>query len=117
MKLSEEQLQIQVAEFLDLALVNAVWWHTPNGGKRSKAVAGKMKAAGQKAGIPDILILHEGSLHAIELKVPGNYLSSAQKAMKDRLEVHGLTNFEICRSLDEVQATLMAFGIPARRIT
>lgn len=47
---------------------------TPNGGKRSKATAGKMKAEGQKKGYPDMsLDMARGIYHGmrIELKAPG----------------------------------------------
>lgn len=46
-------------------------YHIPNGGLRSKATAGKMKAAGQKSGVPDLhLPVPKGKYHGlyIELK-------------------------------------------------
>lgn len=47
---------------------------TPNGGKRTKATAGKMKAEGQKKGYPDMsLDMPRGIYHGLrlELKEPG----------------------------------------------
>lgn len=71
----EEQEQIALAQFLDLYLPPYSWCHVPNGGMRHKATAGKLKAQGVKAGVPDVLIfthfwfeLHEYSGLAIELK-------------------------------------------------
>ncbi len=110
---SEEVLQEIVAAWLDLWGV--LWWHTPNGGKRHKAVAAKMKRAGQKAGVPDVMIFEQwhrprtengGQPYhfglAIELKVKGNYPTKTQKAMMADLEARGW-RVAVCRSLDEVK--------------
>lgn len=51
---SEEAEQRALAQWLDLHRI--LWCHVPNGGQRSKAVAGKLKAAGVKAGVPDCLV-------------------------------------------------------------
>jgi hypothetical protein len=51
----------------------ALLFHVPNGGRRSKATAGKLKAEGVKAGVPDyVLPVPRGQFHGlfIELKVP-----------------------------------------------
>jgi hypothetical protein len=51
----------------------AVMYAIPNGGLRSKAAAGKLKAEGVKAGVPDICLplqtMRDGALY-IELKAP-----------------------------------------------
>ena len=51
---SEEHEQRALALWLDWHKI--LWCHVPNGGERSKAVAGKLKAAGVKAGVPDVLV-------------------------------------------------------------
>jgi hypothetical protein len=53
---TEEAEQIAFAQYLDLYF-HGEWFHVPNGGKRSKAVAGKLKAQGVKRGVPDNFIL------------------------------------------------------------
>ena len=101
---AEEQLQRAVAQYLDLVLPkDAVWFHVPNGGGRSKAEAGAFKAIGVKAGVPDIYILHRGRSLFIELKLPGRSLSWAQLQMSDRLADAG-AKFGLARSLDDVIA-------------
>lgn len=64
---------------LELALLH----HIPNGGARSKATAGRLKAEGVKAGIPDICLPVPkngyGALY-IELKVPENKALGVRKA-------------------------------------
>jgi len=122
--LTEEQLQELVAAWLDLCGVQ--WCHVPNGGKRHKAVARKMKLAGQKAGVPDVLIFEpwestafvpgvggvdrvttDGMGLAVELKVntragKKTYPRPEQRAWLDALERRGW-RVAVCRSLKEVQ--------------
>lgn len=119
-------MQEMVAAFLDLWQVQ--WFHYPAGGKRHKAVARKMKLAGQKAGVPDVLVFEpwsemayymlggrrfasDKSRHgvglAIELKVntragKKTYPRPGQRAWLDALERRGW-KVVVCRSLAEVQ--------------
>lgn len=60
LKLTEEQLQRSLVTWFSLRYPASARWlhHSPNGGMRSKATAGKLKAAGTKAGFPD-LVLYE----------------------------------------------------------
>jgi hypothetical protein len=112
----EEQLQRQVAAFLDVALPeDAVWWHTPNQrGTRSLAENKILKGLGVRKGIPDVLIYWQRQLYCIELKAPGKYFSTAQKAMRPRLVEAGARYVSEKRSLDEVITALRAYGIPLR---
>lgn len=55
--------------------------HVPNGGKRSKGEAGKMKAMGVKKGVPDLLLPLPSGIYsglAAELKAPGGKTSPEQ---------------------------------------
>lgn len=110
----EEKIQRDVAKFLDAALpTDAVWWHTPNGGGRSKAEAGALKAQGVKPGVPDVVVFWRGKLICIELKAPGGYPSPAQKLMRDRLQAAGAEWF-LARSLEAVQFALLGQDVPLR---
>jgi hypothetical protein len=56
--------------------------HIPNGGLRGKAAAGKLKAEGTKAGVPDYFLPHpRGGYHGlyIELKAPGGRPTPEQR--------------------------------------
>jgi hypothetical protein len=63
-----------------------VFWHTPNGaflgGKRNRrgaSIQGAiMKKNGVRAGVSDVLILHDQKFFALELKAPGGRASAAQ---------------------------------------
>lgn len=82
--ITEEAEQRSVAQYLDL--LGLIWFHPPNGGHRNKVSAAKMKAQGQKPGVPDIIILSPPPVNpnakgvAIELKrVKGGTLTPEQK--------------------------------------
>lgn len=90
----------------------------PNGGARSKATAGRLKAEGVVAGVSDLILLvpqwfttwrgQEGCLDAglcIEMKKKGGYQSPEQKAWQAKVEKFGY-KYVVCRSLDEFIATI-----------
>lgn len=86
----------------------------PNGGARSKATAGKLKAEGVVAGVADLILLvprcfkahdDEGwynTVHAlcIEMKTPVGHQSPEQKEWQRLIEEHGY-KYAVVRSLDE----------------
>jgi len=64
----------------------------PNGGKRSKAVAGKMKASGVKSGVLDLnLPVRRGLFTSlwIEMKYGKNTMTDKQKEFKQFVEEQG----------------------------
>lgn len=72
------------ARMPELAMLFAI----PNGGQRHPAVAAKLRAEGQRAGVPDIcLAAARGEYHAlwIELKAPGGTVKAHQQAWIDAL--------------------------------
>jgi len=98
---SEDNFQISAARFLDQ--IGALWFHTPNGGRRGKAESGRFKAMGVKAGVPDILILDPRpgfAGFAIELKVGKNDTSEFQDQWIMNLRKRGW-KILITWSLDE----------------
>lgn len=72
----------------ELALLLAI----PNGGHRHKAVAAKMRAEGQRAGVPDILLpVARRGYHGtwIEMKFGANKQTPAQREWDRRLTAQG----------------------------
>jgi hypothetical protein len=126
----EEQLHRAVAAWLRVALP-APWmfWHSPNGGGRSKAEAGIFKAMGVRAGIPDLFIIGPGHVDVgrgfsvgapcmicIEFKAPKPARSSLSPAQRDTinaLSVLGIPTI-IARSIDEAERELRALGVPLK---
>lgn len=127
----EQDLQIQVAEFLDLALeAPQRWFHVPNGGFRTAAEAALFKAQGVKAGVGDVLILCPlpdnlrviqagftlpagARLVWIELKSEDGRLSTAQKDWRAWCELVGVPWY-CCRSLEDVVAACADAGVRLR---
>lgn len=74
----------------------------PNGGHRNKIAAAKLKAEGQKPGVPDLIFPVPMGGHvglAIELKSMTGYPSREQKAWIGSLREHGW-RAEVCRGGD-----------------
>ena len=93
----------------------------PNGGARSKATAGKLKAEGVVAGVADLLLLvpkrsSDNPLIlavtycglAIEMKTPKGRQSPEQWAWKQRLEANGY-KYAVIRSLDDFISTVEGY--------
>ena len=110
---TEEQLHKAVARFLHLALPLNVFWTTIPAGGGGKARGGKLKAMGYRAGTPDIMFVVEGRAHFIELKTATGRMSDAQQDVHPEIaRAKGVV--ALCRSLAEVEGTLIGWGIPLR---
>ena len=100
----EHQLQCACVKWFDMQYpeYRGLLFAVPNGGARSKATAGKLKAEGVVAGVAD-LILFMPMLHfglCIELKTQKGRQSEAQKAWQKKVERKNY-KYIICRSFDE----------------
>lgn len=91
---SEEQqalfqwADIVSARFPELKLM----YHVPNGGQRSRATAGRLKAEGVKSGVPDVCLpVARGGYHGLylELKVKPNKPTENQIIWIDALNAQG----------------------------
>lgn len=107
---SEDEIQKMVAAWLDYHLPKDWrWFHPPNGGWRKKSTAGRLKAMGVKAGIPDVVILRpKASPVWIELKAFGGVLSPAQRDFRDWAVASGHPYF-VARSVGDVVVALKEF--------
>ena len=100
-----------------------MYWHTPNGGGRSKAEGGILKALGTRAGIPDLFVAGEGKVIGMEIKAPVGTLKSGDKSKaKPKLSDAQISTIGalaeagiptvIVRSVDEAIEALKALGVP-----
>ena len=116
----EDALQQQVCCYLEHALPRASYWCAiPNGAVLAgdKASRGRqmnrLKRTGLKPGAPDLIIIHDGRIIAIELKAGAGRLSEAQSTACDLIVAAGGA-YTVARSIDEVEAFLVSFEVPLR---
>ncbi|GGC70595.1 VRR-NUC domain-containing protein [Chelatococcus reniformis] len=119
MNRQEEALQKTVVEGLRFALPHGwIVAHIPNGGLRNKSEAGRLKAAGVVAGMPDLIILgppDEGRAGAwfLELKDGRGTCSADQVDIHDRLRDMGPA-IAVIRSWDEALIACRRWRLPLR---
>lgn len=99
-----------VAHLTMRGMPGSIFWHTPNGGARSKSEAGRFKTLGVKAGIPDLLVLRDSRLFALELKADNGRLSPHQVDMLGALERAGART-AVAVGLDAALMTLEGWGL------
>lgn len=105
----EHKLQVAVREYLVWCLPPTIEWTASLVGVNlGMKAASRAKAAGVRRGWPDLQFLFpDGITRYIELKA-GASLSREQREFRDRCAPHGI--FAVCRSVDEVEATLRGWG-------
>ena len=108
---SEHALQVTVCRYLAVAMKPDMHWCAiPNGGKRDMRTAVKLKREGVKAGTPDLVILlPEGRVAWLELKIKGGSLSVEQQAFRNICQRLG-HHWAVAKTLDEAAAFLTAIG-------
>ena len=92
----------------------------PNGGARSKATAGKLKAEGVVPGVADLILLVPTKYRVnayleaifpalcIEMKTSNGRQSPEQKEWQAKVERQGY-RYAVCRSLDEFMAVVNGY--------
>lgn len=128
---AEADIQASVAKALDTLLLPPAQWTTFPAGhvQLPKAAAARLARVGLKRGWPDVLVLHDGTLHGIELKRPGGRLSKTrtirtkrgalrvldgQQDTFPRLEAAGM-KIAVCSTVEAVLRALEGWGVPLRR--
>jgi len=107
----EYLLQKSVADFLEIAKPNCVWFHCPNGERRDARTGAKLKSMGVKPGVGDLcFVLPYGIAGFIELKSGKGKLTDSQKVFKDDVESLGGL-YEEARSIEEVKQILKAWEV------
>jgi hypothetical protein len=129
--LPESDLHTAVAQALDVLLLPpAIWTTFPSGHVELTGPAtAKPARLGRKRNWPDVLVLHDGVLHGIELKRPGQTLSRSRVVRTrcgrlrlaegrcdafPRLE-RACMRLAVCTSVDGVLTQLAVWGMPLRR--
>ena len=107
---SEADLHMAIVGMIAVeAKPGVIAFHTPNGGRRGKAEAGRLKGMGTLAGVPDLILIVDGRCFGLEIKSAAGRLSREQKAMRQRFARAGC-EFEVVRSLAETRDVLTRWG-------
>lgn len=86
----EDAIQRAVVQHLrQRGVPGLIFWHTPNGGKRSPIEGAIFKALGVRAGVSDIIAVHDGKIFALELKAEGGTPTEAQLTFLSDMEKAG----------------------------
>jgi hypothetical protein len=81
MPLDETDIHRAVVQHLNARAVRGcVWFHPANGGWRHQVEAARFVGLGVKPGVADLILLHSGRFHALEIKAHcKSRVSPAQK--------------------------------------
>jgi hypothetical protein len=110
----EQALQRAVFEHLRVRGSPDVFaFHVPNGGQRRPIEAAIMKGLGVRAGVPDLIAIHEGRCYAMELKAEGGRPTEAQLATIAAMEAAGAFCC-VAEGLERALAVLEAWGLLRR---
>nr|WP_228347524.1 VRR-NUC domain-containing protein [Flagellatimonas centrodinii] len=84
----------------------------PNGGHRNKATAGRLRAEGVRAGVPDLMLpVPRGPLHGLFIEMKrrkGGCVSEAQATWLASLDAEGYA-VAVCRGWDEAREALLRY--------
>lgn len=107
----EEKLQRSIVSYLGIAAPRAIWFAVPNGEKRSKSTAGRLKAMGVRAGVADLcFVLRDGSAAFVELKAGAGRQSAAQLVFEQRC-IDNDTPYVVITSLDQAIEVFKGWGV------
>lgn len=110
-KSPEQDIHRAVAQHLRArAVPGLVWWHTPNGGNRSKIEGAMFKAMGVRAGVSDFIFVRAGKIYALELKAEGGRASEAQMQFLSDIDAAGAFT-AMPTGLNAALATIEAWGL------
>lgn len=106
----EDQLQIDIVQFLRLALPKLLFFHVANQRKTSPRRGALLKKMGVMAGVPDLVfILPQGRVGFIELKVKGKE-SKVQGEFFTKARGNG-AHCEVAHNVDEVIELLKEWDV------
>ena len=109
---AETKIHCAIVELIEAAKVpGVIYWHTPNGMKRSKKDAAILKAMGVLAGVVDLIISQPGGvMRYLELKTRRGIVSKEQTAFMSAMEANG-HDTAVVRSLEEAARVLEGWGV------
>lgn len=87
-------------------------YHIPNGGKRSKAEAGRFKVMGVKSGVPDLMLpIPRNNYHGLYIEMKrekGGTVSPEQQKWINALRKQGYA-VEVCKGFEQARCLLVEY--------
>ena len=87
-----------------------VFFHVPNGGRRGKIEGAIFKAMGVRAGVSDLILVHDSKIFALELKAEGGRPGTEQMTFLTEIDRAGAYT-AIAPGLDRALHTLTMWGL------
>jgi hypothetical protein len=110
-QLPEQTIQREVFRHLRARAAPGVFaFHPANGGYRKPIEAAILRGLGVVAGVPDVIIIHDGRCFALELKAEGGRATDQQLTTIATLREAGAFTC-IAEGLDRALGCLEAWGI------
>jgi hypothetical protein len=107
----EDTLQMHAAAVFTRACKKTVWFHVPNGGKRSKATAARLRKMGVRRGVADFILLCRGLAIAVELKTrKKGRQSDDQEGFEIRWTENGGV-YVLVRTPSQIEGLIFRFGL------
>lgn len=108
----ESTFQVDViAALRKLLPTTTIVMSIPNEGSGGNPIRGKrLKDMGAMSGAPDILIIKNGKVFGLELKLPKGVVSKTQKNFHELADKAGMP-IRVCRSMSDVAQALNSFNI------
>lgn len=102
----ESQLQQMCVRYFRYVYPQYLIYAVPNGGFRNAIEAKRLKAEGVLAGVADLtVLLPQGKILYIEMKVKGNKQTDNQKEFQQKAEALGY-KYYVCYSFEEFKAII-----------
>lgn len=108
----EQQIHRAVVSHLKLrGAPGVVYWHAPMGMHAGSKVQGAiMKSLGARAGVSDLILVHDSKIFALELKADGGRATEAQLEFISDIGRAGAFT-AIATGIDEALKTLETWGL------
>lgn len=107
-KISEDELQIMVMNYVRAEYPGVLSFHVPNGGSRNPIEGGKLKRMGVLRGVSDVFIIKKTTLYSgliIELKVRPNKVTLEQYEFLVKISKEGFCT-QVCFDFDEAKLVI-----------
>lgn len=109
----EERLHRDIAVYLAATLGGNAWFSTFPSGGGGRIRGAILRGMGLKPGVPDVLVIDGGRAYWFEIKSAKGRVSVEQRACHDALALARCPT-AIVRSLDEVERSLLRWGVPLK---